>query len=311
VSDEGAMPSFFILGAARCGTTTLADSLRQHHEVWISEPKEPNFFCPRPSAAGDVRTLADYSALFPADSRWRARGDASAAYLADPDVPRAIHQLLPGAQFLVILRDPAVRAFSMYSLMRARGYESRRTFEAALAVEDRRLHSARFARGVPDHFWNFMYYRSGLFGEQVQRYYEFFSPGQFFFTTLAELRANSTAVLDRVCEFLGVTAMSLESLPWRNRAAEMRRHRSQAGIVQRARQALRQGSPGHQIARAVRGTVSGGRASVPALTADTYDALSKRYDADLGRLRELTGIEVPREPPGEAPPVGMAAGRQR
>jgi hypothetical protein len=54
-------PSFLILGAARCGTTTLHHALGQHPDVLVSTPREPRFF----EVAGVG--LERYRALFPAD----------------------------------------------------------------------------------------------------------------------------------------------------------------------------------------------------------------------------------------------------
>src|SRR3990172_200927 len=38
-------PNFFLIGAAKCGTTALSEYLRRHPHIFFSEPKEPNYFC--------------------------------------------------------------------------------------------------------------------------------------------------------------------------------------------------------------------------------------------------------------------------
>ena len=38
------LPNFLIIGAAKSGTTSLWSYLKQHPEVFMCKPKEPNFF---------------------------------------------------------------------------------------------------------------------------------------------------------------------------------------------------------------------------------------------------------------------------
>ncbi|MEQ8385393.1 MAG: sulfotransferase [Coleofasciculus sp. A1-SPW-01] len=38
------LPDFLIIGAAKSGTTTLYKYLCQHPQIYMSVPKEPNFF---------------------------------------------------------------------------------------------------------------------------------------------------------------------------------------------------------------------------------------------------------------------------
>lgn len=56
-------PNFFIIGAPKCGTSTLAWWLSQHPQVWFSPIKEPHFFNDD-SAFRQIRTQAAYDRLF-------------------------------------------------------------------------------------------------------------------------------------------------------------------------------------------------------------------------------------------------------
>jgi hypothetical protein len=37
-------PNFFIIGAPKCGTTSLSVYLSEHQEIVMSNPKEPHYF---------------------------------------------------------------------------------------------------------------------------------------------------------------------------------------------------------------------------------------------------------------------------
>src|SRR5690606_26522676 len=86
-----------------------------------------------------VSTRAEYEALFAGGSRSPVRGEASTIYLYDPDAPAEIRALSPDARILVVLRDPAERAYSNYQFARRDGKEPLASFREALAAEDERV----------------------------------------------------------------------------------------------------------------------------------------------------------------------------
>src|ERR1700722_16339843 len=98
-------PNFYIVGAVKCGTTSLWAHLRQHPEVFLPEMKEPHFFAtnigPTPPAAKSLHCPGDlgtYQRLYTSSSSFPAIGDASPSYLADEDAPRRIHEVCPLAR---------------------------------------------------------------------------------------------------------------------------------------------------------------------------------------------------------------------
>jgi Sulfotransferase family len=112
------LPNFLIIGAAKAGTTSLYDWLRQHPDVFMPKLKEPKFFAYDPERTDvqyPVRTLEDYAALFEGATE-RAIGEASPHYLSSSPAMRKIHETLPRARLIAALRDPAERAFSVYQM---------------------------------------------------------------------------------------------------------------------------------------------------------------------------------------------------
>ena len=196
-------PNFFILGAAKCGTTSLYYSLKQHPSIFMSAVKEPSFFC---EGSQRVRNPIKYFELFDSAGGETVIGEASHAYLTDPSSARVLKGLFPDARFVVILRNPADRAFSLYHHMRRHGHEWITTFEKALQAEEQRFSSPRFKENCGQHLYNFLYFRSGLYGEQLRRYFSLFNREQFHILAFESLVADPANTMRAILEFLNVLA---------------------------------------------------------------------------------------------------------
>lgn len=196
------LPNFFILGAAKSGTTSLYHYLNQHPEIFMSRVKEPTFFCEDFQV---VKNPITYFELFDNVKNEKVIGEASHAYLSDPKSPRILKALFPNAKFAIILRNPAERAHSLYLHMRKYNYEKIPTFESALQKEDSRFLSDEFKKSNPQSFYNFMYFRSGLYGEQIKRYFNFFNKDQFIILKMSDLEIDFALTLEKVFLFLGVS----------------------------------------------------------------------------------------------------------
>src|SRR5687768_751449 len=123
------LPTFVIIGAMKCGTTSLHYYLAEHPDVCMSEVKETNFFVAELNYA---RGLPWYESLFP--RRAAACGEASPVYAATwrfAGIPERMHAVLPRARLIYIVRDPVERMVSQYKHTFARG-EEHRTLSVAL-----------------------------------------------------------------------------------------------------------------------------------------------------------------------------------
>jgi len=121
------LPNFLIVGAAKCGTTSLYYYLKQHPDVFMSEIKEPRFLSNRAANPGrgpgddsivqsGVRSFDDYLNLFKKSTGMKAVGEASAdtLFLFERTIP-AIQRYLDDPRIVIILRDPVKRAYSAYN----------------------------------------------------------------------------------------------------------------------------------------------------------------------------------------------------
>lgn len=129
-------PDFFLVGAPRCGTTSLAKYLRWHPAICFSKPKEPHFFTRSALELDAADIEKDYVARF----FWRRRpehriaGEGSVSYLYSPDALRRILELNPDARFLVMVRNPLHMLASYHARMVFLLQETERDIERALSL---------------------------------------------------------------------------------------------------------------------------------------------------------------------------------
>jgi len=199
----GLWPDFFIVGAAKAGTTTLFQYLNDHPEVGMAQLKEPRFFAFReslpdpedPVLRDSVTDMERYLQLFPRGPGIRVRGEASPIYLASRHAVRAIAAQIPSAKLIAILRDPASRAFSHFLMSQRQGYEPETSFSKALDARSVRLGS--WTRFRP--YLHYSRYGEGLFTIR-----EHFDKDQLLVLFTENLHVDPHGTLQKVAEFLEI-----------------------------------------------------------------------------------------------------------
>ncbi|TWD83279.1 sulfotransferase domain-containing protein [Kribbella amoyensis] len=207
------LPDFLVVGAQRCGTTTLYRLLVDHPA--IVRPlfhKGIGYF-----DIGYDRPWSWYQGHFPvaavAAARTRRTGapmtfDSSGYYLFHPLAPERIAAHLPGVKIVVLVRDPVERAFSAYKHERARGFETE-DFETALALEPARL-SGEVERMREDpaylsfHHRHHAYVGRGRYAEQIVRFQQALSPEQVFVIDANRFFDQPVEQFARLQEWLGL-----------------------------------------------------------------------------------------------------------
>src|SRR5262245_29613028 len=96
------MPSFFVVGAPRCGTTALYTYLRQHPEIFLPESKEPHYFNRDMNSGGAIRNEEEYLALFAGAREHGHVGEASVYYLSSECAPGEIKKACPSAKIIIM-----------------------------------------------------------------------------------------------------------------------------------------------------------------------------------------------------------------
>ena len=231
------LPNFLLIGAAKAGTSSVFAYLGQHPEVFISPAKEPNYFAlagqeVRYAGPGDsivnqtsITGRDGYEALFKSARRGMAIGEASTLYLYMPTAADAIRREIPDVKLLVILRDPAERAYSSYLHMRRDGREPLDSFEAALGQEETRI------RANWEHLWH--YSRLGFYHAQLQRYYDRFPHAQIRVWLYDELEREPHRVLREVFAFLGVDPTFVPDMSVKHKVAGTPRSKALHAVLTR------------------------------------------------------------------------------
>src|SRR5215472_12736702 len=180
-------PAFMMIGAQRCGTTSLFRALVAHPQVMSPAfRKGINYF-----DLNYFRGERWYTGHFPISeiARRHASGygepmafEASGYYVYHPFALERMARDLPAVKLVAMLRDPVERAFSAYKHEYARGFEQK-GFEDALELEDSRL-AGEIERMEDDPGYesfshrHHSYRRRGHYAEQLERVFRFFPRAQ-------------------------------------------------------------------------------------------------------------------------------------
>jgi Sulfotransferase domain len=187
------MPNVFMIGAAKAGTTFLASLLAQHPMVYLAKPKEPEYFSFDDRYA---RGFDWYRSLYSAAGQAKWILDASTGYTRYPQYPNSaqrIAEAVPNAKLIYLMRHPVDRAFSHYV---------HRWSKELHCDEPFRIPFEEHIRTDP------MCIQSSDYMLQISRYLKYFSSNSILCLFTHEVKGNSDAVLQRICDFLEIEYLS-------------------------------------------------------------------------------------------------------
>lgn len=195
-------PSFYIVGAAKCGTTSLFDYLCQHPKIFSPPEKEPNYFAVDlfPSWYISLKTYLDnYSGA----SKEQIFGDASVAYLYSERAAERIKECRPDANIIIILRNPVDMMYSLYAEFRFQNWEPIESFKQALAAEEDRKNGVNLPKNASEP--RFLFYRErAKYTKQIERYFRVFGRERVRIIFLDKLKEDPAAVYKGILQFLDV-----------------------------------------------------------------------------------------------------------
>ena len=93
-------PNFLIIGAQKSGTTSLADCLGKHSQVFVCEPREPEYFS---SKNFDESSWLEYLSLFDGSKDHKVRGEASTCTMLDKSSIELIEKRVPDVKVIAVL----------------------------------------------------------------------------------------------------------------------------------------------------------------------------------------------------------------
>ena len=223
----GRRPNTFILGAPKCGTTALSEYLREHPRAFLSQPKEPHYFCEDFDYyyAPGQRTEDHYLGLFAAAADEHiAVAEASVWYLYSSDAARNIAAFDPAARAVVMLRNPVDLVPSLHSQLLYMLDEDEPDLARAWELQEARSRGERVpaTARVPAFL---QYGEAARLGAQLARVYEALPREQVLTIVFDDLRDDTGAVYRRTLEFLGLPDDGRADFP---RVNENKVHRAEA-----------------------------------------------------------------------------------
>jgi hypothetical protein len=184
------LPDFIIIGAMKSATSTLHNQLSAQSDIFMSTPKEPNFF-----SNDDIYNhgLSWYTGLFSGASAKDICGESSTHYTKLPDYPDTIQRLkaaIPRPKLIYIMRHPIDRLISHYMHQWSEGVISCDINQAI------------------DRYPELINY--SCYGMQISPYLQEFGSEAVLPLFFDDLKNNKDKALNRVGEFIGCT----EPLIW-------------------------------------------------------------------------------------------------
>lgn len=220
---EPVLPNFFVVGAAKAGTTSIYRQLKLHPEIYMSPIKEPHYFStdilpenfdkdykktyPSNLSAylnGDlaeeillayVKNWPDYLKLFKNVVNEKVIGEISNSYLYSETAAAEIKAKIPNAKIIIFLRNPIERAFSHYVMDLRMGLVDC-SFREAIETD---LSQSAKGWGV-----SHLYVELGLYYQQVKRYFDLFPSDQILVFLFDDLKNHPETVYEKTQNFLGV-----------------------------------------------------------------------------------------------------------
>ena len=236
-----ARPDFFIVGAPKCGTTTLYDWLVDHPQVHAPH-KEPCFFSqdifPTHHLPTHIPSLEAYQDIFTIrDPRQRISGEATPKYLYSDLALEHIVALNPYAKVIVCLRDPVDLMISLHNQKLHEAVETEVNFEQAWQRSfDADNGSPLFGEATIGGNMNYLFW--GCVGNRLERLYGLYPRENIKIIVLDDLQHAPRSVYRDLLAFLGIDDDGRADFPVSNPGSRIRSlwlHRHALALKRRVR----------------------------------------------------------------------------
>ena len=191
-------PNFFIVGAPKTATTSIYEYLKTVPEIYLSSLKEPSYFAenlfPADSYSRRIGDKEEYLSFFQNVRNEKIIGEASTAYLVDPDAARLIKEISPDSKCLISLRDPVERAFSHYrfhcqyrKIAISFHDQIKNEIEGKIKIKNPRIRL-----------------KDGFYCGNIKRFWEIFGKNKIMITLFEDFIQNPKKIMEEILEFLEI-----------------------------------------------------------------------------------------------------------
>ena len=289
------LPNLLIVGAAKCGTTSLHNYLKQHPDIFMSKQKEPHFLIN--SDIGEDRihkaitVLEDYEDLFKTDSIYKYKGESSVMYLAFPEfsIKNIKKYLDPDVKIIIMLRNPVERAFAGYLHNLRYNPSENLSFEEAFEKSEARYYQERDI--TPDT----RYLHVGNYYSQVESFMSMFNDNVLVIM-YEDYVNNIDLCLANVFDFLDIDKISVDT---------SRRHMVGGWIFKRKflrnllipknnfKSLIKSFLPNKKIRKAIKQKIMNMiTVENPSISKDMHKKLTEYYRKDIDNLSKLLNKEL-------------------
>lgn len=191
--------NLFIIGAAKCATTSFHDYLNQHPEINMSSIKEPNYFSNEEIeddnlyylGANSFSSIEKYEKLFDKSKGYKFYGESSVSYISYSKTAKKIYDYNPDSKILIFLRNPVDRAFSHYLMDYSAGYFN---FNITDIIENENIPIPIYQQII----------ELGFYSNQISRYIDLFGRDQVKILFFEECIKDLDFAMNTVEEFLDI-----------------------------------------------------------------------------------------------------------
>ena len=203
------LPNLLIVGAAKSGTTSLHNYLKQHPDIFMSYHKEPHFLINNEIGVNripkGINNLQDYSNLFSNGASQKYRGESSAMYLQFPEIAiKNIDRYLnEDVKIIIMLRNPIERAFSGYQHVKRYNLDEDLDFEDAIEISEQRYFTNNNITPAS------RYIHIGMYNEFVRKFKTKFKTNVHIII-YKDFINNTNQELSRLFIFLGIKDVQID-----------------------------------------------------------------------------------------------------
>mgnify|MGYP001206168595 CR=1 FL=1 len=199
------VPNLYIIGAPKCGTTSLCHYLAQHPKIYLPERKEPYYLANDLNwvSGWGVTSQLEYEALY--NSKRKYQIDASTWYLYSRSARKVLSEI-EGVKIIICLRHPVNFMESLWWHMRSRGKDTSKNLKKSLVKEIDIKNGSNF-RPAP-HARAIMYRENANFAKYVKLFLDEFSPSQIKIIFLEDLSLQLDDTMTELFSFLDLKPLT-------------------------------------------------------------------------------------------------------
>lgn len=178
------LPNLFVIGAMKCGTSSIHEYLNLHPDIFMSEQKELDFFVEELNWGKGIDW---YKNQFP--HKCKILGESSPNYTKYPllkNAAKKMYEYCPDAKLIYIVRDPYIRIISHYQHNLSEGTEYR-SLENVYADGD-----------------GMRYIDTSKYWVQIQQYLRYFDKDNIHLIQFEKLVSEPFNVMKETFRFIGV-----------------------------------------------------------------------------------------------------------